>query len=98
MAVVPARRRMRLIDSHAHLQADAFAADADVVVAAAEQAGVARVLDPAWDVASCAGALDLAARHPFIDAAVGIHPHVAAKVDGAAWATVVTLADDRRVV
>lgn len=87
-----------LIDSHAHLQADAFAADVDEVAMAAEEVGVTRLLNPGWDVASCAGALELAARYGFIDAAVGIHPHVAAQVDDAAWAGLVELAADRRVV
>ena len=37
---------MRLIDSHAHLQAPAFAEDRDEVVAAAGSAGVERILVP----------------------------------------------------
>jgi len=89
---------MRLIDSHAHLQADAFGADADEVVAAAEVAGVQRLLDPGWDVASSAGALQLAGRHAWIDVAVGVHPHVASQVDDAGWSAVVGLAGDPRVV
>jgi TatD DNase family protein len=89
---------MRLIDSHAHLQAEAFAPDADAVVAAAEDAGVERLLNPGWDVPSSFGALELARRHVWIDVAVGAHPHVASQVDDAGWSTIVTLAGDRRVV
>lgn len=89
---------MRLIDSHAHLQADAFAVDADEVLATAQAAGVARLLDPGWDVASSAGALELAGRHAWIDVAVGVHPHAASQVDDAAWQAIVALAGDRRVV
>ena len=41
---------MRLVDSHAHLQADAFAPDRGAVIAAARDAGVCRFLVPGWDV------------------------------------------------
>ena len=46
---------VRLIDSHAHLQAAAFAAEADEVAEAARLAGVERVLVPGWEIgrASC---------------------------------------------
>jgi TatD DNase family protein len=89
---------MTLIDAHAHLQADAFADDVDEVAQAALEAGVMRLLNPGWDVASCAGAVELAARFGFIDAAVGVHPHAAAQVDYAGWAGLVGLAADPSVV
>ena len=69
---------MRLIDSHAHLEADAFAADVTDVIASARAAGVERLLVPGWDAESSAAALRLTERHEGIDAAVGIHPHDAA--------------------
>ena len=90
--------RMRLIDSHAHLQADAFADDADAVLAAAAAAGVERLLDPGWDVASSSAALEVARRHAWVDAAVGVHPHVASQVDDAGWSVIVGLASDASVV
>jgi len=89
---------MRLIDSHAHLQAEAFAADADKVATAAAAAGVERILNPGWDVPSSSGALELAGRHAWIDVAVGVHPHVAAQVDDAGWSAIVGLAGGDRVV
>ena len=89
---------MRLVDSHCHLQADRFEADVDLVLGGARLAGVERILVPAWDPASCAGALALVNRFPWLDAAVGVHPHDAANVDGAAWAEIVALAADPRVV
>ena len=64
---------MRLIDSHGHLQAEAFADDADEVIAAAQVAGVERILAPGWDPASSAASIALAARHDLIDA-VGRRP------------------------
>ena len=89
---------MRLIDSHAHLQAEAFATDADAVLAAAAEAGVERLLNPGWDVGSSVAALELAHRHSWIDAAVGVHPHTASQVDATAWSEIIGLAGDARVV
>jgi TatD DNase family protein len=83
---------MRLIDSHGHVNADRFEADAEAVVEAARQAGVERLLVPVWNVASSERALDLVARVPGLDAAVGIHPHDAAKVDDTAWTRIVAWA------
>jgi len=89
---------MRLIDSHCHLQAERFAADADLVLGGARLAGVERILVPGWDRASGEAALVLAERHPWLDAAVGVHPHEAAAVDDAAWTWFVEAAADPRVV
>ena len=83
---------MRLIDSHAHLQADRFQGEADEVAVAAQLAGVERILVPGWDGASCRAAVQLAGRHAFLDAAVGVHPHHAAEVDDHAWAEIGALA------
>lgn len=52
---------------------------------------------PGWDLASSEAALELAARHaPLLDAAVGIHPHDAARMDEAGWARLEALAADPR--
>ena len=89
---------MRLIDSHCHVNADRFADDAELVVGAARLAGVERILVPGWNVASCERALELVDRVPWLDAAVGVHPHDAAKVDEAGWARIRAWAHDERVV
>ncbi len=89
---------MRLVDSHCHVNADRFEGDADLVIGGARLAGVERILVPGWNVASCERALALVDRFPWLDAAVGVHPHDAAKVDDAAWAGLAALASDDRVV
>jgi TatD DNase family protein len=90
---------VQLIDSHGHLNADRFEPDLDNVVAAAKLAGLVRILVPGWNARSSERALDVVAEHPWMDAAVGVHPHDAAKVDDAAWTRIVAVAaNDERVV
>jgi TatD DNase family protein len=88
---------VRLIDSHCHLNADRFGDDAELVIGAARLAGVERILVPGWNVASCERALDLVQRVSWLDAAVGVHPHDAAKVDDAGWDRIRAWAADDRV-
>jgi TatD DNase family protein len=89
---------VRLIDSHCHINADRFAADSELVLGAARLAGVERILVPGWDVASSHLALEFVERLPWLDGAVGVHPHDAAKVDDAGWAEIERMAADDRVV
>jgi TatD DNase family protein len=89
---------MRLVDSHAHLQADAFAPDRDSVVAAARAAGVSRILIPGWDVETSRSAVAMADASAFVFAGAGIHPHVASRIDGTGWAEIARLAAGPRVV
>jgi TatD DNase family protein len=89
---------MRLVDSHAHLNAERFAGDEAAVLERAQAAGVERLLVPGWNVASCIRALELVDRFPWLDASVGVHPHDAAKVDEAGWQSIVERSRDPRVV
>ncbi len=89
---------MRLADSHAHLNADRLHDDLDAVLERARAAGVERILVPGWNVRSSERALEVVADRPWLDAAVGIHPHDAAKADAAGWAAVEAWARDERVV
>jgi TatD DNase family protein len=89
---------LRLVDSHCHLQTDRFDADVEQVISAARLAGIERLLVPGWDVASSEDALALVDRFPWLDAAVGIHPHNAAAIDDAGFARIESLAGDERVV
>jgi TatD DNase family protein len=89
---------VRLVDSHCHLQSERLIADVDLVIGGARLVGVERILVPGWNVRSSEGALDLVERFPWLDAAVGVHPHDADKVDDVGWRRIVELARDRRVV
>ncbi len=89
---------MRLIDSHGHVNADRFDDDLDEVLDSARAAGVERLLVPGWNVRSSERALEVVATRPWLDAAVGVHPHDAARTDPAGWAMVEAWARDERVV
>ena len=92
---------MGLIDSHAHLDFDDYAADLEGVVARARAAGLEQIVCVGlWRAPGSFGnALALAARDPaFFAATVGIHPHECARVAEEDWARHDALARDPRVV
>jgi TatD DNase family protein len=68
-----------LIDTHAHLSADEFAGDLDVVLERAAAAGVGQIICVGYDLLTSEGAIALAERHPQIYATVGLHPNAVAE-------------------
>ena len=64
-----------LVDSHAHIQLDAFAADREEVLENAQEDGVHSILTIGFDVETSRGAIKLAEQYEQIFAAVGMHPH-----------------------
>jgi TatD DNase family protein len=87
---------MRLIDSHGHLQAKAFADDAERVYADARAAGLVRLMAPGWDAATSVAGVALADRLDVLTS-VGIHPHVAAEATPADRERIAGLAAGARV-
>ena len=77
---------MNLVDTHAHLDFRQFDADREAVIERARAAGVAAIVNVGTDLASSRRAVALAAEHEQIYAAVGMHPHDAKRLDGAALA------------
>lgn len=73
-----------LIDTHAHLDLDDFDPDRETVIERARAAGVARIITIGIGLEECRRALEIAASHPFIHAAIGMHPHNASLLDLAA--------------
>lgn len=65
---------MRLFDTHAHYDADAFDADRLELLASMPGRGVELILNPGCDVPSSRAAVELAERFSFVYAAVGVHP------------------------
>jgi TatD DNase family protein len=81
-----------LIDTHAHLDEDAFSFDRADVVAAAAAAGVTRIITIGTTLASSRTALGIAGEFPAVYAAVGIHPNYAAVAQPDDWAAIEALA------
>ncbi len=74
---------MRWCDAHCHLDDDGVPGGADGAVAAAQAAGVERIITIGTDAERSAAALAIAARHEGVWATVGLHPHDAVQgVDG----------------
>ena len=70
-----------LFDTHAHMNADAFDADRDQVIAGLKQTGISMVMNPGCDLESSQQAIALARQYDFFYAAVGSHPDAADAVD-----------------
>lgn len=88
-----------LIDSHAHLDDERFAADVGDVLTRARAAGIGRIVTVGTGIASCERAIALAAENPeLVSAAVGIDPHHADEADDEALARLAEPARARRVV
>jgi TatD DNase family protein len=87
-----------LIDTHAHLDAEQFAADLPAVLERARDAGVAQIVTVATTAPSSAACVSLAANHPDLFATVGVHPNSAAEAAPIAWDEVVALASRKEVV
>ena len=66
-----------------HLTNPQFAGDLEAVLERARAAGVRRFLCAGYDLESSRAAVELAARHPGVLAAVGVHPHDASTYDAA---------------
>jgi TatD DNase family protein len=73
-----------LIDSHCHLDMEAYGDDPGPAIAAAAAAGVTGIITIGIDLASSQRAIELAGRYRSVHATVGIHPHSAVEADEAA--------------
>ena len=63
-----------LIDTHAHLDYEDFAADFEAVLQRARDAGIGRIITIGTSVESSRRAVALAARHEMVHAVIGVHP------------------------
>jgi TatD DNase family protein len=66
---------MALIDTHCHLDFDAFDADRSETIRRAQEAGVDIILNPSIDAANSAIVAAQAQAQPTLFAAVGVHPN-----------------------
>lgn len=87
-----------LIDTHAHLDEDAFSQDVDEVVERAVSSGVVSILAVATTADSSRATIALAGRFPQVFASVGIHPNYAAQARPGDWEAVEQLVTSPKVV
>ena len=71
--------RVSMIDTHCHLDSEAFEHEVERVVERATEAGVQRIIVPAIDLGNAGAVLALADRFVEVYAAVGVHPNSAAE-------------------
>lgn len=87
-----------LIDTHCHLDAEAFRSDIDDVLQRALDNGVQQVLTIGITVATSEAAVVLANRYIQVSAVVGIQPNYAQEAVAGDWERIVELAAHPRVV
>lgn len=92
------RQGVELIDTHCHLDMEAFQPDLETVISSARLAGVCTIITIGIDLASSQRACAIADQHPGIYATIGFHPHDALQVSPASLRHLQTLRDNRAVV
>jgi len=87
-----------LIDSHCHLDAEAFQQDIDEVVQRAKEAGVRHMLTIGITAETSRAAIDIANRYAGVSAVIGIQPNYVHEVKPDDWDMIVELTQDPQVV
>lgn len=87
-----------LIDSHCHLDMEAYEKDLDEIIERAIQGGVSEIITIGINKSSSTKAVELAKHYPSVYAAVGIHPHDAAKISNNDFDAIASLAAHEKVV
>ncbi len=89
---------IKLIDSHCHLDMDAYKGQLDGILQSAAAAGVNRVITIGIDLASSRKAVEIADKYPGVFATVGIHPHSAEEANEEGYTELSALAANPKVV
>jgi len=87
-----------LVDTHCHLNFNAFDTDRVEVVQRAREAGLTRILNPGIDLPSSHAAVKLAETFPEVHAAVGVHPNDALSWEESSYTNLQALAQQNKVV
>ncbi len=89
---------MDLIDTHAHLDAEAFSTDLEDVLSNARVAGVSRIFTIGITLETSRNALALAKAHQQVSAVVGIQPNYAAEAGAKDMAEIEAMLSHPKVV
>ncbi len=87
-----------IVDTHAHLDFEAFDADRAEVILRAREAEIGAIINVAIDRASSEASVALASEYPDVWATVGVHPHDAASVTEEDYAELLKLGKHPKVV
>jgi len=88
---------LRLIDTHAHLDFDDYNQDREEVFNRARKIGVEKIVNIGADLEGSQRAVELAEKHDYVFASVGIHPHEADTVNEQSLAKIKALAESLKV-
>lgn len=89
---------MQLIDTHAHLDQQAFDDDRDAVIERAGEAGVDTIISIGITAETSRRAVELAQQYQQVYAVVGIQPNYVAEIDEYDWKAIGQLASMPKVV
>lgn len=89
---------MDVIDTHAHLDEEAFAPDRDEVIQRAFESGLSAVLTIGISAATSRRAVELAEQYPRVHAVVGIQPNYVAEATAGDWEIIEEFAGTPQVV
>jgi len=89
---------VKLIDSHCHLDMDAYQNDLAEIIDSAGKCGISRIISIGIDPASSRKAVKLADLYSGVYATIGIHPHSADEAGDAAYLDLRKLATHPKVV
>lgn len=85
-----------LVDTHCHLDMDAYEDELETVIQSAADAGITRIVTIGIDLSSSHKAVELARRFPQVWSTIGIHPHNAASINTDTWEQLKLLARDKK--
>ena len=89
---------MEWIDTHCHLDEDAFTQDCAESISRAVDAGVVAMVAVGITLQSCRRVIELADRFPAVFATVGLHPNYVSTAGPQDWDQIVALAKSPKVV
>jgi len=84
-----------LIDTHCHLDMDAYEDDLEAVIQNAADSGITRIVTIGIDLSSSREAVKLARRFPQVWSTIGIHPHHAADGNTNTYEQLIQIAQDK---
>ncbi len=90
--------KIKLIDSHAHLNFPELKSDLENVLQRASEGGVEKIICVGTTVEDSKDALELADKYPFIFASSGVHPHEASSITNKTYRELKKLASHKKVV